>query len=209
MKKLLIFVILCLPSLTTYAQSAYEKAMQEALIQLGKAQTTTDWIKSANQFEMISNNASKQWQPRYYASFAYTQTSYMEEEATKRDAYINKALKIWEEISEKNDEIYVLRAFIAQASMAVDGRGRFESEGAIFDEYMGKATKVNAQNPRIYYLQGTRLFNTPSMFGGGAKRAMPHFEKAKKMFETFKPADAFTPKWGQSRNEKMLDLCKK
>jgi hypothetical protein len=46
------------------------------------------------------------------------------------------------------------------------------------------------------------------MFGGGAKTAMPHFEKAKTLFESFTPASTFAPKWGKNENTKYLDLCK-
>lgn len=208
MKNLFISFTFIFVTLALQAQNTYEKAMQEAFSLLSKAQSMTDLQKVANQFEMIGKNAPKEWHPNYYASFTYARMSYQEEDLAKKDIYVEKALKIWESISEKNDEIYVLRAFIAQASMAVDGQARWQTQGAIFEEYVEKASKINVNNPRIYYMQGTRLYHTPKMFGGGAKTAMPYFEKAKTLFESFTPASTFAPKWGKNENTKYLDLCK-
>ncbi|MCU0439630.1 MAG: hypothetical protein MUC49_17205 [Raineya sp.] len=208
MKRVFISFILVLLSLVTQAQNTYEKAMQEAFSQMGKAQGIADLQKIANQFEMIGKNAPKEWHPNYYAAFVYARMSYQEENLDKKDIYVEKALKIWESINEKNDEIYLLRAFIAQASLAVDGQGRWQTQGSIFDENIAKAMKINPSNPRIYYVQGTRLYHTPKMFGGGAKAAMPLFEKAKTLFESFTPTSTFAPKWGKNETTKYLDLCK-
>lgn len=208
MKRLFISFAFILIAFASHAQSAYEKAMQEAFSQMGKSQSIADLQKISNQFEMIGKNAPKEWHPLYYAAFVYARMSYQEENVDKKDIYVEKALKIWESISEKNDEIYLLRAFIAQANMAVDGQARWQTQGAIFDEYVEKSAKINAKNPRIYYMQGTRLYHTPKMFGGGAKTAMPYFEKAKNLFESFTPESTFAPKWGKNENTKYLDLCK-
>jgi len=208
MKNLFSTLIFIFLAFVAKAQNSYEKAMQEAFAQSGKAQNVADMQKVANQFEMISKNASKEWIPAYYAAFTYTRMSYQETDATKKDAYVDKALKIWEGISEKNEETYILRAFIAQASLSVDGQGRWQTQGEIFDENLSKATKINASNPRISYLRGTMLYHTPKMFGGGAKTAQPYLEKAKTLFDTFKPASDFAPKWGKNETNKLLDLCK-
>ncbi|MEO5564820.1 MAG: hypothetical protein ABIR18_15340, partial [Chitinophagaceae bacterium] len=69
-----------------------------------------------------------------------------------------------------------------------------------------KGLALNPSNPRLQYLQGMSLFNTPEAFGGGKAKAKPVFEKAVASFksETIKPLH---PRWGQKQAEDMLAQC--
>ncbi len=68
------------------------------------------------------------------------------------------------------------------------------------------AIKMNPDNPRIYYLQGESIFNTPPAFGGGKEKAKPLFEKALVLFKTDKPKPLY-PNWGMQRTEEQLAKC--
>ena len=66
--------------------------------------------------------------------------------------------------------------------------------------------RLNPDNPRIYYLQGQSLFNTPPAFGGGKDKAKPLFEKAIALFKTDKPKPLW-PNWGLDATEDQLAKC--
>src|SRR5690606_31425081 len=110
-------------------------------------------------------------------------------------------------LGKNNDETYVLSAMIANARMAVNPRSRWQKYGKIFEENLDKARELNADNPRIYYLQGTSKFFTPKMFGGGKKAALPYFEKADGLFAKESTDDIADPYWGKINNDYFLGMC--
>ena len=66
--------------------------------------------------------------------------------------------------------------------------------------------ELNPNNPRLYYLQGMSLFNTPEQFGGGKDKAKPVFEKAVELYKAEQPKPLY-PHWGQQQAEDMLAKC--
>jgi hypothetical protein len=72
---------------------------------------------------------------------------------------------------------------------------------------LDKAIKADPNNPRIYYLNGQTLMNTPEAFGGGKAVAKKLFEKSLELYKTFKPASPFHPNWGKEEAEQLLAAC--
>lgn len=209
MKNLLIafaFIMACVT--TSWAvDEKYSKAMEATIIQMNAAKSLTDVQAAANKFEMIGKNATTEWLPNYYAAMCYANLSFMEKDSQKRDQYVSKAEELLKNISVENDEVLVMKAYIAMANLAIDGQNRWQTQGAIFDESLKKAEKLNAENPRIYYLRATNLFYTPEPFGGGPKTACPLAKQAKAKFEAFKPTSSIAPGWGKEYNEELLSKC--
>ncbi|MNL53532.1 hypothetical protein D3C87_1767880 [compost metagenome] len=81
---------------------------------------------------------------------------------------------------------------------------RWQADGEKFTGYLQSAKSINAENPRIYYLEGSSLFFTPEEYGGGKKVAKPMLEKAQQKFTVFKPETAIHPDWGKMETEWML-----
>ncbi|TDE11725.1 hypothetical protein [Dyadobacter psychrotolerans] len=162
----------------------------------------------ANRFERIATAEQKEWLPRYHAAYCYVQMSLMGGTVLEKDQYLDKAeafLKQAETILGKtSDETAVLRANLSQMRLAADGMNRWQSEGPKFAQFIEEAKKLNPENPRIYYLEGSGLFFTPEQFGGGKKIAKPVLEKALEKFSTFKPESAIHPNWGKMETEWML-----
>jgi hypothetical protein len=91
--------------------------------------------------------------------------------------------------------------------MLVDPQTRWASYGQEAGRYLQQAKQLNANNPRLYYLEGASIFGTPEQFGGGKANAKPILEKAVALYkaEQQKP---FYPHWGQRQAEDMLAQCK-
>ncbi len=218
MKTLIITLLAALLGATTpvLAQSSdqYKQAMTDALGTLKTQNMTTppaDMLASANQFERIAGVETKEWLPRYYAGLQYVFLGFMGKTPAEKDAYLDKAdanLKAAEAINDNNDELAVLKAYIAQARMAVDPMSRWQQYGPPFQTNLEKAMRLNPENPRPYVLQGTSLLYTPEEFGGGPKKACPVLQKADEKFATFKPVGDLHPNWGKSQMKPMLEKCK-
>ena len=216
MKTLLITIALLLTTLRSFAQSdPYTTAMTDGLTAL-KAMNpktpVTDVLDIANRFERIAGAETTQWLPRYYAGLTYSYLGYMAPTAADKDKFLDKAAE-WSKqaavLSPKNDEICVLNAQIAQARLVVDPMNRWQEYGPAAQSELDKAVAINADNPRIYVLQGSSLYYTPAQFGGGPKVACPLLTKATQKFATFKPASALSPTWGQTTIEPLMAECSK
>jgi tetratricopeptide (TPR) repeat protein len=131
-------------------------------------------------------------------------------EKEKIDSYLDHAQKFIDKaltIDQNESEIYLLQGFLHQARIGVDPMSRGQKYAALAHESFEKAKALNPENPRIYYLMAMSVLNTPEMFGGGKKNALPLFLQAKEKFDAFKPASAVSPSWGAEHNQQMLEKC--
>jgi hypothetical protein len=207
MKSILFSVFLC-GLLTTQAQSdKYVTAMQKTLVMFDSAKTTADFQSVSNTFERIGDAEKTQWLPYYYAGLALTTSGWNDAKLDKDansarvDALCDKAESV-----EKNAEIYSLRNMAATQQMMIDPQTRWQTYGVEASKTLQKGMQLDPNNPRLYYLQGMSLFNTPAAFGGGKEKAKPIFEKSVALFKTFKVKPLY-PDWGEARAEEMVAKC--
>ncbi|CAG5070116.1 hypothetical protein DYBT9623_02856 [Dyadobacter sp. CECT 9623] len=214
MKRLLTTVIAfsCSVCMLFAQNEKYTAAMTENIQAFNNLDRAKPDVKAlvdiSNKFERIAAAEPKEWLPKYHAAFCNVMLGFAGATLTEKDQYLDKAnvlLKDAEGILGKpNDELLVLRAYQAQIHLAADPMNRWENDGARFTEHLAAAKALNAENPRIYYLEGSSAFFTPEEFGGGKKAAKPLLEKAKQKFETFKPESGIHPDWGKMETDWML-----
>jgi len=177
------------------------------------AKTMNDWVSASNHLGLIANKYTDDWAANYYACYSLTVLSYMEKNSKKKDGYLDNAevylKKAIEDYKTEYDEIYVLSAMYDNARIAVQPMARYKSFGDLFNQNIEKATSLQPNNPRIYYLKGNSVYYTPKMFGGGAKKAIPEFEKAEALYNNESKNDIYKPYWGEVQNQQMLDKCRK
>jgi hypothetical protein len=206
--KSFIFSLLLFGSQVASAQSdKYAAAMEKTFHLFDTAKTTAELLSVANTFERIAEAEKTQWLPYYYAGLALSTAGWndpkMDKDAnsTRINTLCDKA-----EALDKNSEIYVLRNMSATQQMMVDPQTRWQTYGMQAGKDLEIATQLNPDNPRIYYLKGESLINTPVAFGGGKDKAKPMFEKAIELFKTEKPKPMW-PNWGRERAEEELAKC--
>ena len=207
MKKI-IFSLLMLTSVTVMAQSdKYEAAMKKSIAALDSAKTVMDYQSAAASFERIGDAEKTQWLPFYYAGLAYSTIGWMDqsldkdENATKIKALCDKA-----EAIEQNSEIYALLNMAATQQMVVDPQNRWMTYGQEAATALEKGMALDPKNPRLYYLQGMSVFNTPEQYGGGKEKAKPILQKAVDLYNAEQPKPLY-PKWGKEQAEKALAQC--
>jgi hypothetical protein len=206
--KSFLFSLMLFGTLATSAQSdKYVAAMEKTFHLFDSAKTTADLLSVANTFERIAEAEKTQWLPYYYAGLALSTAGWndpqMDKDAnsTRINSLCDKA-----ETLDKNSEIYVLRNMSATQQMMVDPQTRWQTYGMQAGKDLEMATQLNPDNPRIYYLKGESLFNTPVAFGGGKDKAKAMFEKAIALYKTDKPKPLW-PNWGRERAEEELAKC--
>jgi hypothetical protein len=197
--------------------STYDPGFKEALIptlqSFDSAKVFPEMMAATNRFGLIAKKWDHTWAAQYYAGYSLIVLSYVEKEQKNKDPYLDEAEKFlnsaWTLTKTDSTEMYVLAAMLANARLAVMPAARFKKFGDLFNSNIEKAKKYWAENPRIYYLQGTSVFYTPKMFGGGASNALLYFEKAETYFQNEKVTDIVKPHWGRKQNLDMIVQCKK
>jgi hypothetical protein len=206
--KSILFSFLILTALVSSAQSdKYVAAMKKNMDLFDSAKTTADLQTVANTFERIGDAEKTQWLPYYYAGLALSTAGWNDPKLDK-DANSTRINTLCDkaEALDKNSEIYAVRNMSATQQMMVDPQTRWATYGMQASKALEDGLKLNPNNPRLYYLRGESLFNTPPAFGGGKDKAKPVFEKAVALFKSDNPKPLW-PNWGLQRTEEQLAKC--
>ena len=224
--KQLLLVAAVFFSIAAQAQSdKYADAMQQALSKFDSAKTPTDFENIAAAFTRIGDAEKTQWLPYYWSALALategwkyypdakgvTEMKVSDLSATitalasRIDGLLDKADAAATDDNAKS-EIFTIRNMAATQQMLVDPQSLYMTFGAQAGEDLQKAMKLNANNPRAYYLQGMSLFGTPEQFGGGKAVAKPLFQKAVDLGQA-EQAKPLYPHWGLDMSKAMLAAC--
>lgn len=207
MKSLLYFFMMFSFLMASAQSDKYMEAMKKNLALFDSAKTNAEYQALANTFERIGNAEKTQWLPYYYAGLVLATEGWndpnldKDENSTRINTLCDKAAAI-----DNNSEIYALRNMAATQQMMVDPQTRFQTYGIQAAKDIEEGLKLNPDNPRLYYLRGESIFNTPPAFGGGKEKAKPVFEKALVLFKAEKPKPLY-PNWGMQRTEEQLAKC--
>ncbi|HEY4150938.1 MAG TPA: hypothetical protein VGM41_18500 [Chitinophagaceae bacterium] len=208
MKQAILAILLCSTVMVTVAQSdKYVATMKKTFTLMDSAKTVDDLQSVANTFERIGDAEKTQWLPYYYAALAQSTIGWRPEVKDKdANAEKIKNLLTKAEAIETNSELYVIENMMATQQMMIDPQTRWQTYGQQASGALQKGLKLDPNNPRLYYLQGMSLFNTPVQFGGGKDKAKPVFEKALALYKTAQPKPMY-PNWGQPQTEQTLAQC--
>ncbi|HET9744458.1 MAG TPA: hypothetical protein VFP97_02030 [Chitinophagaceae bacterium] len=187
----------------------FVKAMEPKMAAIDTTVSVQGLTDLANAFERIADAEKNQWLAYYYAAFCNASAGLMvagegdmmAAKADKTDPYADKAekqLSKAEELMKDNSEIFVVKKMIATLRMIGDPMNRFMTYGPAAAEALETARKLDQNNPRVYLLEGQDKFYTPEQYGGSKDEAKVLFEKARQLFESFKPATSIHPNWGRN-----------
>ena len=211
MKKFFLIATMIMTVAANAQSEKFSSAMKANLAKFDSAKTLADFESLTAAFSRIGDAEKTQWLPYYWASIALSTGAFADEKADKDvlanriTALCDKAEALTTDNADKS-EIFVVRNMAATQQMLVDPQARYMTYGQQAAGYLQKGMALNANNPRLYYLQGMTLFNTPEQFGGGKAKAKPVFEKAVELSkaEQVKP---LYPHWGDKEAVNMLAQC--
>jgi tetratricopeptide (TPR) repeat protein len=208
MKQVILAVFLCSTVLAGSAQSdKYVATMQKNIALFDSAKTVGDLQSISATFERVGDAEKTQWLPYYYAALAQTWIGWRPDVKDKdANAERIKALLTKAQAIENNSELYAVENMMATQQMMIDPQTRWQTYGQQASGALQKGLKLDPNNPRLYYLQGMSLFNTPVQFGGGKDKAKPLFEKAIALYKSGQPKPLY-PTWGEKEAEQTLAQC--
>jgi hypothetical protein len=207
MKKILLISFVFTSIFASAQSERFVAAMKKNITLMDSAKTTADFQNVANAFERIGDAEKTQWLPYYYAGLAMTRIGWMDQKLDK-DANADKIKALCDkaEAIDKNAEICTIRNMAATQQMMVDPQTRWQTYGVEASTALQKGMQLDPNNPRLYYLQGMSLFNTPEQFGGGKDKAKPVFEKSVDLFKKAQSKELY-PDWGKDQAVQMLAKC--
>jgi tetratricopeptide (TPR) repeat protein len=211
MKTIRLLILLTICSTSLYAQSEYEKAMQETLDKFAYAFSISDMKATAAQFERIAEMETQEWLPPYYASLVYSFMSFRTEDPGEKEELLTQAQTLLDkaiEIAPEESEIYTVQGMIYTSFITLDPAANGQSYSAKANGAFQTSIKLNPENPRPYYMQAYILIYTPEEYGGGPKAALPLLEKAIELFKVGNPENPLAPSWGLEDCQTQYNNCK-
>lgn len=187
----------------------FETVVLETVDQLHRAETLASAQSCADRLERIATAHPKRWEGYYYLAYARITLSFRVSGGDHKDAILDQAdadIKRALELGGDDSELNALQAYVYQGRIAVNGMRGMKYSG-MAAEALEKAIRQNPSNGRAHFLLGMNVYHTPAMFGGGAKNALAHFEKAMSCFGD-SVERTLAPHWGKEITLSMIERCK-
>ncbi len=210
MKKIALSLTMVALIFTASANDKYEKAMLKNISLVYEANTVDDHQQAINNLTRISNVEKNKWEPYYYITYSYIIMSFMEQDASKKDSYIDLAQAALDKglaIAPEESELVTLQGFTHTARLNVDPMNRGAQYSGMATKVLRQAIKLNPENPRALLLMGQMMYGTAQFMGGSTTEACAMIEKSLDKFETAKPSHALSPKWGKGQATNALKQC--
>lgn len=182
MKKITLCIML-LASALSWAQSTTDRQLSEGIQKLQTAQSISDYDKTFYIFSSLRAEAGTDthWLSFYYAGFsAYKQAEIIlsQNPSTDVSSFLGMATKAtlsaW--ANSDNVETNTLLGLIELLIAKSNGENNNEANIQKAKNYLEKAEKLDAKNPRVLLLKGKILANLPPQNGGNKTEAKAIFE---------------------------------
>ena len=207
MTKIITAITLFICSLLS-AQTQFEQGMGKAMGLWKEGKNT----EASAMFERIAAAEKTSYLPNYYVALINTTASFSEKDKTKVDLLLTKAqdaLDIELIKDQNNAELHVLQALIYTAWVVADPMTNGMKYSAKVMESYAKAKAIDPNNPRAVFGEADYQLGGAKWTGVDTKPLCAQVDKAIELFATFKPATAFSPKWGLERALETQKSCKK
>jgi len=215
-KTFLLLLVFCLFSSNILSaqnkkiQNPTSSDMEKAIEIMNTAKNATQLEQAVRFFEVMAEDEGVDWLPAYYAAYSNTLISSMISKPAIRDAHLNKAQTHIEEadlLSPDNVEVAVVQAYIYQTRIDVNPNVRTREYAPMVQVAFNKATKLDSENPRLYYLQAQALLFSSNPNNNGVEKACPMIDKANELFADFEAESKVHPQWGKEMSEYMSIIC--
>lgn len=188
----------------------YVAAMQKNIATVYNSQAIAELQNVVNTFQRIGEAEKTKWEPFYYAAFGYIMMANRENEPSKKDIYLDLALKGIEKATELNpgeSEIVALEGFVHMIRVTVDPASRGQQYSGLAFQNFGKAVVMNPENPRALSLLAQMQYGTAQFFGSPTSEACGTLAKALEKFETYTSGNVLAPQWGRGMAEGLKSKC--
>ncbi|UIR55798.1 hypothetical protein LZQ00_16215 [Sphingobacterium sp. SRCM116780] len=204
--KTLITALVFLFSTTAFAQSAYEKGMQQGLT-LWKSDKSTE---AAAQFERVSQVEKENWIPVYYQALVLTTSAFATNDMEEKATLISSAQHLLENSAqENNSEWLTLKAMNLIADLTTDPMTKAKTLSPTIMALYEKAIQLDPTNPRAAMGIAEFQMGSKKYFNQDISKECEAVKKALNLFEVQKSTIPFAPTWGKERAEQIIQNCGK
>lgn len=206
MKKITTLIALFLVAICS-AQTQFEQGMNKAFGLWKEGKNT----EASQLFERIAAAEKNSWLPNYYVALINTTSVFTEKDKTKIDLLLTKAqdaLDIEMIKDQSNPELYVLQALIYTGYVVADPMTNgMKYSGRVMEAY-AKAKALDPKNPRAVFGEADYQLGGAKWTGVDTKPLCAQVDQSIELFNTFKPATPYSPKWGLERALETQKTCK-
>jgi hypothetical protein len=214
MKTLSRIIILCFVAASVNAATGYDQAMQQAIAKLTTAGTVTQMSEAGNTFDRIVSGAPEEWLPLYYGAYSRVIMAAMEQDVTKKDAYLDLAETRLQGINELENfdqsEVLALQGFLYMIRITVDPAARGQEYSMKSGAALQEAIAMDPQNPRAMLMLAQMSYGSAQFFNGDTSEACAMADTASQLLdlEAQNVEDGFAPNWGRYQVDAMIAQCK-
>lgn len=211
MKKITLILAIVFVSFISKAQKPeYYQTMGETLGQYATCQNVADFQALGNKFQMIANAEKSEWLPVYNHAQCYILMSFIEQDGTKKDGYLDVAEKSVNKLIEMvpaESEVYTLQAFYFTGRLVVNPMERGQEYGQKVGQATGKALGLDPANPRARMMKLQMDIGSAPYMGLDPKSFCPQAKELLASWDNFKPQSPIHPNWGKDQVEGIVKGC--
>ena len=205
MKKIITLIALFVAVISS-AQTQFEQGMNKAfgLWKEGKN------AEASALFERIAAAEKNSYLPNYYIAMINATAVFTEKDKTKIDLLLTKAqdaLDLEMIKDQANSELYVMQALIYTGYVVADPTNGMKYSSKVMEAY-AKAKALDPTNPRAVFGEADYQLGGAKWTGVDTKPLCAQVDKSIELFNTFKPATPYSPKWGLERALEIQKTCK-
>ncbi|MCR4032333.1 MULTISPECIES: hypothetical protein [Flavobacterium] len=206
MKKIITLIALFVVVIAS-AQTQFEQGMTKAFGLWKEGKNT----EASQLFERIAAAEKNSYLPNYYIALINTTAVFTEKDKTKIDLLLTKAqdaLDVELIKDQTNSELYVMQALIYTGYVVADPMTNgMKYSGKVMEAY-AKAKALDPNNPRAVFGEADYQLGGAKWTGVDTKPLCAQVDKSIELFNNFKPATPFSPKWGLERALEIQKTCK-
>ncbi|MDQ8013873.1 MAG: hypothetical protein REI96_15580 [Flavobacterium nitrogenifigens] len=206
MKKIITLIALFVVVISS-AQTQFEQGMNKAFGLWKEGKNT----EASALFERIAAAEKNSYLPNYYVAMINATAVFTEKDKAKIDLLLTKAqdaLDIELIKDQANSELYVMQALIYTGYVVADPMTNGMKYSAKVMEAYAKAKALDPNNPRAVFGEADYQIGGAKWTGVDTKPLCVQVDKSIELFNTFKPATPYSPKWGLDRALEIQKTCK-
>ena len=138
----------------------------------------------------------------YYHAHCYILMSFVEQDAAKKDGYLDvaeKSINKLIEMAPAEAEVFVLQSFYLTGRLVVNPMERGQEYSGLSGQAIGKALALDATNPRAQMMKIQMDMGTARFFGTDPKSFCPQAKDLLANWDNFKPKSPLYPNWGKDQ----------
>ena len=211
MKQFVTVLILFVFTTSAFAAGGkYQAKMEQTLQEMAAGKTLEDLQAVANTFQLIGQNETKEWLPRYYEARCYILMSFRGHDQDVRDAQLDKAdvlINAALEIAPEESELYALQGLMHTARLVINPMLRGRKYSMLSNASLNKSLEMDANNPRAQYMIISNEKGKAEFFGKDVSEYCAKATELIEQWDVFVAPSDLHPTWGKTETESIAGEC--